>query len=555
MNAQTAATKLGQLLRNAGLITEEELQIALEQQKRTGERLGSILVSLGIIDEQSLLEALEYQLGIPHVDLSQVKYSPEAISALPENLARRYAAVPLRREGNKLVVAMNDPMNLYTIDALRVATGLEIEPAVATARQLSKALDEAYQSFEESPHEMEAAAGQDPGPVAQLVNSILERAVRERASDLHLEPQVGGQLRIRMRVDGFLRDAGTQSPELQAPLISRLKVMANLDIAEKRMPQDGRFFLQVDGHKIDFRLSTLPTMNGEKVAIRILDSRRDLLLLSQLHFTQEKLELFKSMLKRPYGIILVTGPTGSGKTTTLYAAIRELDAKSQNIVTVEDPVEYVLEGINQVQVNPRYGITFATGLRALVRQDPDVIMVGEIRDRETAQIAIEAALTGHLVLSTLHTNDSTGAVARLIEMGIEPFLMTSSLLGVVAQRLVRCLCPACKKPRSLTAAERKWLLALGGEELAAADTCYEPVGCPQCSQTGFQGRAAIQEILVPDEAFWANTLGGMPASRIREEVIEAGMEPMVLDGCRKALEGITSLDEVVRVTRVEGYNA
>ena len=375
MNAQTAATKLGQLLRNAGLITEEELQIALEQQKRTGERRGSILVSLGIIDEQSLLEALEYQLGIPHVDLSQVKYSPEAISALPENLARRYAAVPLRREGNKLVVAMNDPMNLYTIDALRVATGLEIEPAVATARQLSKALDEAYQSFEESPHEMEAAAGQDPGPVAQLVNSILERAVRERASDLHLEPQVGGQLRIRMRVDGFLRDAGTQSPELQAPLISRLKVMANLDIAEKRMPQDGRFFLQVDGHKIDFRLSTLPTMNGEKVAIRILDSRRDLLLLSQLHFTQEKLELFKSMLKRPYGIILVTGPTGSGKTTTLYAAIRELDAKSQNIVTVEDPVEYSLEGINQVQANPRYGSTCATGLRALVRQDPDVIMV------------------------------------------------------------------------------------------------------------------------------------------------------------------------------------
>lgn len=559
LNAQNVAGKLGKLLQNAGFITQQQLEAALAQQRKTGERLGQILVAKGFLDERSLLEALEFQLGIPHVDLSRFTISQEALSTLPESLARRYGVIPLLRRGENLLVAMSDPLNIYVLDALRSATGFEIEPALASAREISAAIERAYRqvSAEEPKVQEETVAATSEameGPVARAVNTILERAVRERASDLHLEPSEG-QLRIRMRVDGFLRDAGTQSASLQAPLISRLKVMANLDIAEKRLPQDGRFFLTIDGRNIDFRLSTLPTMGGEKVAIRILDRRRDLLHLSQLHFAPGKLERFKSLLKKPYGIILVTGPTGSGKTTTLYAALGDLDAKQNNIVTVEDPVEYTLEGINQVQVNPRFGLTFANGLRALVRQDPDVIMVGEIRDRETAQIAIEAALTGHLVLSTLHTNDATGAVARLIEMGIEPFLISSAILGVVAQRLVRCLCPECRLAREITEAERKWLLELGGEDLLAGKTkLYEPQGCPGCGFTGFQGRAALQEILVPEEGIWDSMLRGAPASQIRGQAIKSGMEPMALDGCRKALSGLTSLGEVIRVTQVEGYH-
>ncbi len=552
MNAQAVSNRLGKLLKNAGLLTDRQLEAALAQQKKTGERLGQILVAKGFLDEQSLLRALEYQLGIPHVDLSRFAFNKDALAALPENLARHYGVVPLVKTDGKLMVAMSDPLNIYIIDALRAATGLEIEPALASARQISQAVVQAYRELPAQSQEPELSQDETAGPVAQAVNAILERAVRERASDLHLEPQSGGKLRIRMRVDGFLRDAGTQSASLAVPLISRLKVMADLDIAERRLPQDGRFFLQVDGRKIDFRLSTLPTMNGEKVAVRILDSKRDLLRLSQLDFAPEKLQAFRNLLKRPYGIILVTGPTGSGKTTTLYAALRELDAKQENIVTVEDPVEYTLEGINQVQVNPRFGLTFATGLRALVRQDPDVILVGEIRDRETAQIAIEAALTGHLVLSTLHTNDSIGAVARLVEMGIEPFLITSALLGVVAQRLVRRLCPACRESRGITEAAHNLLLELTGQAPPSDQRICEPKGCPACGQTGFQGRFALQEILLPDGEFWAMMRRGLPEGRIREEAIRRGMEPMAQDGCRKVLAGLTSLDEVLRVTRADG---
>ena len=561
MNAQNVAGKLGKLLQNAGLINQAQLDAALEQQKKTGERLGQILVARGVLDERSLLEALEFQLGIPHVDLSRFTITPECLAILPETLARRYGVVPLVRRGDTLMVAMSDPLNIYVLDALRSATGLEIEPALASAREIAGALERLYQEVPRQQDETRvedpvAAAGEEAfaGPVARAVTAILERAVRERASDLHLEPH-GDQLRFRMRVDGFLRDAGVQSANLQNALISRLKVMANLDIAEKRLPQDGRFFLNIDGRNIDFRLSTLPTMGGEKVAIRILDRRRDLLDLSQLHFTPEKLAQFRSLLKKPYGIILVTGPTGSGKTTTLYAALGELNAKENNIVTVEDPVEYTLEGINQVQVNPRFGLTFANGLRALVRQDPDVIMVGEIRDRDTAQIAIEAALTGHLVLSTLHTNDSTGAVARLMEMGIEPFLISSALLGVVAQRLVRVLCPQCRRARALTEAEAKWLRELGGDAfLVGEPQLYEPQGCPHCSLTGFQGRAALQEILIPTEAIWDSMIHGSAASQIRDQAKADGMETMALDGCRKALLGLTTLGEVIRVTQVEGYH-
>lgn len=554
VNARNVAGKLGKLLQNAGLITEEQLDAALAQQRKTGQRLGQILVSMGFLDERSLLEALEFQLGIPHVDLPRFSISQEVLATLPESLARRYGVVPLLRRGDTLLVAMSDPLNMYLLDALRSKTGFEIEPALSSAREIAQTIERVYDKIDTAQLEESAAGSEAEGPVARVVNGILKQAVRERASDLHIEPQ-GGQLRIRMRVDGFLRDAGVEPASLQAALISRLKVMANLDIAEKRLPQDGRFILNLDGQNIDFRLSTLPTMGGEKVAIRILDRRRDLLELSQLHFAPKKLAQFKSLLKKPYGIILVTGPTGSGKTTTLYAALSELDAKQNNIVTVEDPVEYTLEGINQVQVNPRFGLTFANGLRALVRQDPDVIMVGEIRDRDTAQIAIEAALTGHLVLSTLHTNDSTGAVARLVEMGIEPFLITSALLGVVAQRLVRCLCPQCRKARALTQAELSWLLELGGSELVAGQPqLYEPQGCSGCGFTGFQGRAALQEILIPNEALWNSMLEGVPASQIREQAIENGMEPMALDGCRKALAGLTSLGEVIRVTQVEGFD-
>lgn len=554
MNARNVAGKLGKLLLNYGLITEEQLDVALAQQRKTGQRLGQILVSMGFLDERSLLEVLEFQLGIPHVDLPRSSISQEALETLPESLARRYGVMPLFRRGDTLLVAMSDPLNMYLLDTLRTKTGLEIEPALSSAKEIAKTIERVYENVETAQLEESAASSEAEGPVARVLNEILKQAVRQRASDLHIEPQ-GDQLRMRMRVDGFLRDAGVHPSNLQAALISRLKVMANLDIAEKRLPQDGRFILNLDGQNIDFRLSTLPTIGGEKVAIRILDRRRDLLELSQLHFTAKKLTQLKSLLKRPYGIILVTGPTGSGKTTTLYAALSELDATQNNIVTVEDPVEYTLEGINQVQVNPRFGLTFANGLRALIRQDPDVIMVGEIRDRDTAQIAIEAALTGHLVLSTLHTNDSTGAVARLVEMGIEPFLITSALLGVVAQRLVRCLCTHCRKARALSQAELGWLLELGGSELVEGQPqVYEPQGCPHCGFTGFQGRAALQEILIPNEAFWNSMLEGVSASQIREQAIEGGMEPMALDGCRKALAGLTSLGEVMRVTQVEGFD-
>ncbi|WP_258359262.1 GspE/PulE family protein [Moorella sulfitireducens] len=542
--------RLGDLLIAAGMITPAQLEEALREQKRSGERLGKVLVRLGFITEASILEVLEFQLGIPKVVLADYHLDPEVVRLVPEGLARRYQAIPIRLDGNRLLVAMADPLNLLALDDLRLATGKEIMPAIAAEREIEEALSQFWQEAASAVMgEVAAAAalevtgpgGAEGAPAVRLVNSFIQQAIQMRASDIHIEPQEG-EVRVRLRVDGLLRELTHLPLGVLSSLISRIKIMAGMDIAEKRLPQDGRFQFTLGKRSVDLRVSSLPTVYGEKIVLRLLDQSTMLLSLDDLGFLPGLKERFESLIHNSYGMLLITGPTGSGKTTTLYATLNILSSPEKNIITIEDPVEYLLPGINQVRVNPKAGLTFASGLRSILRQDPDIIMVGEIRDRETADIAVRAATTGHLVFSTLHTNDAAGAVTRLLDMGVESYLVNSSLIGVVAQRLVRRLCPHCReiyRPEQ-GSLEKTWLPAV--EEL------WRGRGCQRCNFTGYAGRTAIQEVLVMNEELRGLVTAKAPAMALKEAAIAAGMVPLMQDGLEKVRQGITTVNEVLRVS-------
>ncbi len=557
--------RLGEMLVDAGLITREQLGEALATQQAKGERLGRVLVTMGMATSEAIAETVASQKGIEYVDARKLMIPEEVITTLPEDLIHRYQVVPLRNQGSTLVVGMVDPLDVLALDEIRrLVVGREIVPAAITLEGFTAAVDQ-YPALEGSMTQVIEAirpsdmGEEEPGieklreitedaPVVRLVNMMLVQAVRRGASDIHVEPQEK-QLRIRYRIDGTLYEVMTAPKHVQAATVSRIKIMASMNIAERRVPQDGRIELRVDSRQIDLRVSSIPTTFGEKVVMRILDKRAALVGIEKLGLLGYDLPRFESLIAKPYGIILITGPTGSGKTTSLYAILNRLNKGDVNIITVEDPVEYQLAGVNQVQINPKAGLTFATGLRSFLRQDPDIIMVGEIRDEETARIAIHAALTGHLVLSTLHTNDAPGAVARLADMGVEPFLVSSSVIGVVAQRLVRLLCKQCREPYALEreVAERYGLAGAEG----GAVTIYRPKGCEACGGIGYKGRIGLFEVMPLDDEIRALVVKSASADVIKRAAIAGGMRTLQQDGAAKVLAGTTSLEEMLRVVFVE----
>lgn len=560
--ARQKRLRLGELLVGAGMITEDQLEQALAAQRQSGTRLGKTLVNLGFISEEIILQTLEHQLGLRRVALTRLTIDREAALLIPASLAERHQVLPIQKAGRRLVLAMSDPTNFFALDDVRMVTGLDVEAVIAAENELQQAIGNAYgvrDIVERAVNKLQAeeliTAAEiqttDDAPIISIVNGLISQAVKDRASDIHIEP-LESVVRVRFRIDGVLREIVTFPKATQNAIISRIKIMADMDIAEKRLPQDGRIKTQENGRDIDIRVSTLPTVLGEKVVLRILDRSAVVLDVSSLGFSAANLERYRNMYCQSHGMVLMTGPTGSGKTTTLYSTLVEINTPEKNIITIEDPVEYMLAGVNQIQVNPKAGMTFANGLRSILRQDPNIIMVGEVRDGETADIAIRAALTGHLVFSTLHTNDAVGAISRLIDMGVEPFLVASSVLGVVAQRLVRVICPHCKEAYVLEPGSPEHLFWEAGAEtgewpaLSAEAVFYRGKGCERCAG-GFRGRMAINEVmpLTPD-------LQDAVIRRVsRREVFRvASREGMILmrqDGIIKAQQGLTTLGEVMRV--------
>jgi type IV pilus assembly protein PilB len=550
--------QLGQILVEAGLINEDQLTHALKEQERVPKSLGRILIDLGLIREVDLVAALAQQVGLEFVDLSEYPIDPAAASLIPESVARRYRAMPVAFQDSKLVVAMSDPANVYALDDIRTITGREVQPVVATASDVEQAIRK-YSQLEGSVEQLatEASAEADDvnldvpdiavedAPIVKLVTLLLTQAVGDRASDVHIEP-TERDVRIRFRVDGVLHEVMRSPKNIQAGLISRLKVMADINIAEKRLPQDGRVSIRV-GHKtLDLRVATLPTVFGEKVVIRILDKSAMLLKLEDLGFLDEPYKRYEQSFRKPYGMVLMTGPTGSGKSTSLYATLNILNVPDRNIITVEDPVEYRLPGANQIQVNNKAGLTFASALRSILRADPDIILIGEIRDRETAMIAVESALTGHLVLSSLHTNDASSAVTRLSEMGVETYLVASALDCVVAQRLARKLCEHCKEAYT---PDQPQLAEAGYPEYTWPEIrqLYRPVGCTRCAKTGYRGRIGLFEVMPVTEEVERLTVERSSSEQIRGVAIEQGMATLREDGLEKTRRGLTSIEEVLRV--------
>ena len=565
----TLKKRLGDILIEENLLTEEQLSQALYEQRRTGKPLAVILISTDVVSEEDIVITLSEQLGIPHLRVESYEIPAEVLAEVPEGIARRYHLIPVAKTGNSLTIAMSDPLNIVAVDDVRMLTGHEIETVVSLDSEVKKAIERYYagkdvdmddfddilrdaeadiETLIDSKEEIDIGHLKEEGeqaPVIRLVNLTLVNAIKEGASDIHIEP-FEKILRVRFRVDGILREAQRPPKSLQAAIASRIKILSELDIAERRVPQDGRFRIKYAGREIDFRVSTLPTYFGEKVVMRILDKGALTLDLEKLEFEEQPLEDFREALGRPNGIILVTGPTGSGKTTTLYSALHMLNTEDVNIVTVEDPIEYELHGVNQVQAKPEVGLTFAAGLRSILRQDPDIVMVGEIRDEETADIAVKAALTGHLVLSTLHTNDAPGAITRLIDMGMEPFLISSSMILAAAQRLVRRSCPDCKQsyrvPQQVL--DRAQFQVEPGEEVILV----KGKGCKRCNGTGYKGRVALLEGLKVNEDIQDLIMASAPAGEIKRKAIEHGMLTLRQVGLRKALEKKTTLEEVLRVT-------
>ena len=551
---------LADVLREEGLITADQLAQATAEQERLGRTLGRVLIDLGMVKETDLVAALARQVGLDYVDLTDQHNDPAAASLVSEQVARRYRAMPIGFEDGRLIVAMSDPSNVFALDDILTITGMDVKPVVATAGDIEAAIRR-YGQFEQSVEDIsaEASSQADDGvkdldeieaavedaPIVRLVNLLITQAVADRASDIHIEP-AERDIRIRYRIDGVLHEVMRSPKNIQAGLISRLKVMADINIAERRVPQDGRIGLVVGGKAVDLRVATLPTVYGEKVVIRILDKSSVLLRLEDLGFADASFEQFEKAFRKPYGTILVTGPTGSGKSTTLYATLNIINGVDRNIITIEDPVEYRLSGVNQIQVNNKAGLSFASALRSILRADPDVILVGEIRDRETALIAMEAALTGHLVLSTLHTNDAAAAVTRLVEMEVAPYIVASSLDCVVAQRLARRLCDHCKEAYQPSEAELKYA-GFQERDINKIKELFRPAGCSRCGKTGYRGRLGLYEIMPISEEIEMLTAERKSSEDIKKVAIEQGMVTLRDDGLEKVRAGMTSLEEIFRV--------
>ncbi|HJQ74358.1 MAG TPA: type II secretion system ATPase GspE [Gaiellaceae bacterium] len=557
---------LEQLLLEQGRIGADDLRKIKRLQQERGERLERLLLDLGFISEEDLLPLLATYLGVEAVHRRDFPQVPVPLGSLNLKFLKHAKVLPLAQSNGTLTVAMADPADYYTIQGLQLATGLAIDPRIARERDVLEGLEAAYGAGTAT----ENGAGADPGdaefeyfsedeedvnhlrdlaseaPVIRFVNLLITRAVEQRASDIHIEP-FENELKVRYRIDGVLHDVEAPARRLQAAIVSRIKIMAKLNIAERRLPQDGRIKLRLMGREIDMRVSTLPTLYGESVVLRILDRSSIVVTLETLGFPEDTLKQFEKLITKPYGMILVTGPTGSGKTTTLYGALDKINSPDKKIITIEDPVEYQLFGVNQIHVKPQIGLTFANGLRSIVRQDPDVIMVGEIRDAETAEIAIQAALTGHLVFSTLHTNDAAGAVSRLLEMGVEDYLLASSLLGVLAQRLVRRVCSKCRQPAELAVDAMREIAGPDGGEVRV----FEGRGCEDCSQTGYRGRAGIFELLPVGDVTRQLILKRSSADVIKDAAVKLGMRTLREDGWQKVRSGMTTVAEVVRVTQEE----
>lgn len=553
--------RLGDVLVNNGVITAEELQKGLELQKGSGRKLGETLVDEGLATEENIARALSNQFHYDMVDLQNVEIEQEVLSLVPASVLKKHKALPFEYSPdnmNVLRVAMSDPMDMAAVDDINIITNLQVEPVVATTGSVMLALDRYYgqaevnSALEEYTREKESQMMEQEdmysedvnnSPIVQLVKGMIDQAVRQRASDIHIEP-MERQVRIRYRIDGALYEKATYSIRLLPAIVARIKIIGGMDISEKRKPQDGRITQVVDRREFDIRVSILPTVYGEKIVMRLTSKNALTREKSQLGLRSDELKKFDHILKNPHGILLVTGPTGSGKSTTLYTALSELNKEDVNIITVEDPVEANIDGINQVQVNNKANLTFASALRSILRQDPDIIMIGEIRDQETASIAVQASITGHLVVSTLHTNSAASTITRLADMGIEPYLIADSIVGVIAQRLVRRLCPECKKKKKADAEELELLMLAPDADV----TIYEPCGCSKCDGTGFKGRIGVYEIMEMSQPLKSIISKNGSAEDIKNKALEEGMNTLRMSATKYVLDGITSVQEMMRVS-------
>jgi type IV pilus assembly protein PilB len=554
--------RIAKKLLESSLISQEQMGRALEVQKTEGGSLGYNLVKTGAISEMAFAEFMGQVFNVPAINLDDTEPNNDAVALIPTEVATKFQVVPIQREGRLLTVAMANPDNIFAIDDIKFITGLEVRPVVATESSIKKAIDRLYDSADslasimkdmEEDFEIVDDIDEDisleevqssDAPVVKLVNSLIADAVAKHASDIHIEPYEK-QVRVRYRIDGMLHEMMSPPFKMKGAIISRLKIMAELDIAEKRVPQDGRIKIRIGGKSIDLRVSTLPTIFGEKVVMRILDKSNLQIDLTKLGFDEKSLAIFLEAIESPYGMVLVTGPTGSGKSTTLYSALNRINKPFTNIMTAEDPVEYNIDGINQVNVHDEIGLTFASALRAFLRQDPNIVMVGEIRDLETGSIAIKAALTGHLVLSTLHTNDAPSSVNRMIDMGIEPFLVSSSVIMIIAQRLVRKLCSKCKQPVKL---HEETLRELGIEESPEELTLFEARGCIDCNDTGYSGRLGLYEVMAITQSIREMIIDRKSVTDLKNQAVSEGMLTLRADGLEKFKSGITSLEEILRET-------
>ena len=552
--------RLGDVLVNSGVITMDDLEKGLARQKGTGRKLGEVLVDEGLVSEDNIARALSDQLHYDMVELQNVVIDPEVLKLVPVNVLKKYKMIPFEFSPDtmRIRMAMSDPMDMGALDDVTIITNMQVEPVVATTSAVMLALDQYYgqadmnSALEEYTREKESQMEEQEdlysedvnnSPIVQLVKGMIEQAVRQRSSDIHIEP-MERQVRIRYRIDGALYEKATYNIRLLPAMVARIKIIGGMDISEKRKPQDGRITQVVDRREYDIRVSILPTVYGEKIVMRLTSKNALSREKSQLGFRPDELKKFDHILMNPHGILLVTGPTGSGKSTTLYTALSELNKEDVNIITVEDPVEANIDGINQVQVNNKANLTFASALRSILRQDPDIIMIGEIRDQETASIAVQASITGHLVVSTLHTNSAASTITRLADMGIEPYLIADATIGVIAQRLVRRLCPDCKKAKKADADDLELLMRKPDEDI----TIYEPCGCPRCDNTGFKGRIGVYEIMEVTQPLKTIISKNGNAEDIKNKALEEGMSTLRMSATKYVLEGITSVPEMMRVS-------
>lgn len=549
--------KLGNLLLNSGKINHAQLEAVLIKQKLTGKRLGEILVDDGFVTEDDIIDTLKIQLGIPRVRFDMINVDYDAVKLISESLANKYILIPIGFKGKKLQVVMSDPLNLFALDDVKFASGYDIEPLIATKDEIKNAIEKYYskqyvlkaaeelskeKNLKEETDENEISDDLKNAPAVRMIDTIITNAVKARASDIHMEP-FEEYVKVRYRIDGELQEMFRSPIETLPALVTRIKILSNLNIAEKRLPQDGRIITKVDNREVDLRVSILPTVYGEKVVIRILSRDSFIVDKQKLGMTEDSLKKLERIISSPYGIILVTGPTGSGKSTTLYAILKELNTVEKNIITIEDPVEYTMEGINQVNVNTKAGLTFATGLRSILRQDPDIIMIGEIRDDETAEIAIRSAITGHLVLSTIHTNDAPSAIVRLVDMGVEPYLVASSISGVISQRLVRKICPHCMEEYEASEKEKRILGIDGRTDLKL----YRGRGCNYCSNSGYVGRIGVYEIMEISRELRSCIMINKSTDELRDIAIKNGMKTLKDSCVELVLSGVTTIDELARI--------